>query len=84
VDGISKGADLMERRWLKQVTDALEMHGIAVVGYKDGKKHVKITVTDGKSTRFIVTSVSPSDRRSLMNIVQTAKKTLSKDGAVRR
>ena len=74
----------MERRWLKQVTDALGMHGITVVGYKDGRKHAKVTVTDGKSTRFIVTSVSPSDRRSLMNIVQTAKKALSQDGAVRR
>ena len=74
----------MERRWLKQITDALEMHGITVVGFKDGKKHVKVTITDGKTTRFIVTSVSPSDRRSMMNIVQTAKKTLSKEQTDRR
>ena len=74
----------MERRWLKQVTDALNMHGITVVGYKDGKKHVKITITDGKATRFMVTPVSPSDRRTLMNLVRSAKKTLSQEQADRR
>ena len=74
----------MERRWLKQVTDALEMHGITVIGHKDGRKHVKITITDGKSTRFIVTSISPSDRRVLKNIVQSAKRTLSEEQVDRR
>lgn len=74
----------MERRWLKQVTDALNMHGITVVGYKDGKKHSKITITDGKSTRFMVTPMSPSDRRTLMNLVRSAKKTLAQDRADNR
>jgi len=67
----------MERRWLNEIERALNPHGIRIVSHKDGKKHAKIMVTDGKSTRFIVVSVSPSDHRATMNIVQNAKRMLN-------
>lgn len=67
----------MERRWLHQIEQALHPHGITIINCADGKKHAKIFITNGKHTRFIVTAVSPSDRRVLMNIVKSAKRTLS-------
>lgn len=67
----------MERRWLNEIERALHPHGIRIISYKDGRKHAKVMITDGRSTRFIVTSVSPSDRRTIMNIIQNAKRTLN-------
>lgn len=74
----------MERRWLNQIEHALHPHGITIISYATGKKHAKITVTNGKHTRFIVTANSPSDRRVLMNIVNSAKRTLSEREAEKR
>lgn len=74
----------MERRWLNQIEKALHPHGITIVSYSSGGKHAKIVITNGKATRFIVTAVSPSDRRVLLNIVQSAKRTLSSLGEKNR
>ena len=67
----------MERRWYKQIADALEADGITALGYENGKKHAKVKVTNGENTCFIVTSISPSDRRVLHNIVKSARTALA-------
>lgn len=74
----------MERRWFKQVKDALEMHGITVNGYKDGKKHVRVMIEGNGVSCFLITSASPSDRSTLKNLVSTAKRALSEQAAGRR
>jgi len=72
----------MERRWLRDVTRALEAHGIKVKGHQDGRKHVKIIVSNGEMEAYIVTSASPSDVRTLKNIVRDAKHMLSEKTGV--
>lgn len=74
----------MERRWFKQVKDALEMHGITVTGYKDGRKHVRVMIEGGGVSCFIVTSASPSDVSTLKNLVTSAKRTLAERAVQRR
>lgn len=84
VDGASEGASLMERRWLNQIEQALHPHGITIISYTTGGKHSKIVITNGIKTRFIVTAITPSDRKVLLNIVQSAKRTLSEAEVNRR
>lgn len=66
----------MERRWLKQIEDALETHGITVSSCEQGRKHAKLRIERDGIRGFVVVSVSPSDNRVLHNIVKSAKHSL--------
>jgi ribosomal protein L20 len=67
----------MERRWLKQIEDALEMHGITVNACDQGRKHAKLRIERDGIRGFVVVAVSPSDHRAIHNIVKNAKRSLS-------
>ena len=67
----------MERKTYKEITDALTRAGITVVDYADGKKHGKMTITDGTATVFIVTHNTTANRHAIKNLVAYAKRTLT-------
>jgi hypothetical protein len=67
----------VERKTYKEITDALNKAGITVVDYADGKKHGKMTITDGTVTVFIVTHNSSCNRHAIKNLVSDAKRTLA-------
>lgn len=67
----------MKIKWLKEVTHALSLRGIRVISCEQGKKHVRLTITNGKTNRFLFTALSPSDHRAINNVIRSARKTLA-------
>lgn len=67
----------MERRVFKEIETELAKNGITVVGYKDGRKHGKMTITDGKTQVFLITHKTSVNYRALKNLVAAAKRTLA-------
>lgn len=63
----------MKIRWLNEMKDALSHHGIRVICCEQGKKHVRLTITDGKAQGYLFTAMSPSDHRAIKNLVRSAK-----------
>lgn len=63
----------MKIRWLNEMRDALSRHGIRVISCEQGKKHVRLTITDGKAQGFLFTALSPSDHRAIKNLVKSAR-----------
>ena len=66
----------MERKSYRELIKALGANGIHVLNFEQGKKHGKMKITDGQATAIIITGKSPSDFRTLKNMVSDAKKTL--------
>lgn len=71
----------MERRVFREIEAELAKNGIKVVGYKDGKKHGKMTITDGKTQVFLITYTSSKNYHALKNLVAAAKRTLAEHAA---
>jgi len=67
----------MERKVFKEIVAELAKNGISVVDYKDGKKHGKMTITDGKTQVFLITYTSSVNYHALKNLVAAAKRTLA-------
>jgi hypothetical protein len=67
----------MERRWLKEIETALEVHGITVNACDQGRKHAKLRIERGGIRGVVVVAASPSDRRAIHNIVTNAKRSLT-------
>lgn len=63
----------MKHRWFRDVKRALEMHGFKVLGCEDRGKHSRIRISKDGITCFVMTSATPSDVRTLKNLVTTAK-----------
>jgi hypothetical protein len=66
----------LERKSYRELIKVLGRHGIHVLNFEHGKKHGKMKITDGQATAIIITAKSPSDFRTLKNMVSDAKKTL--------
>ena len=67
----------MGKKWYRQIEEALSDAGIHTTGYRHTKKHAKFTITNGSNHAFVITSITPSDHRAIMNIVQSAKRMLA-------
>lgn len=61
---------------LQEIETYLKPYGITIVGDEMMKRHRKVWVTDGRKTRFITVSVSPSDYRAFQNIAKSARMVL--------
>lgn len=65
---------LSRHKTMQEISALLEPHGITIVGDEVSKKHRKVWLTDGKITKFVTVSSSPSDRRTFLNLARDAKK----------
>jgi hypothetical protein len=61
------------RKQQKELARILEDYGISIVSSELGRKHRKMIVTDGSKKALITVSVSPGDRRVMLNIAATAR-----------
>lgn len=70
----------MSLKWFREIKVELQRSGISVINMEQGRKHMKMRITDGKASSFIFVSVSPSDHRAIRKVLLSAKQTLAKSG----
>ena len=70
-------------KYVRQEIDRELASWSGVTGYEvvQGKKHLKIVFKTPKSSRFITTALTPSDRRATKNIITTMRRVLRELGA---
>lgn len=68
----------MTLKWLRDIKTELQRSGISVIDMEQGRKHMRLRITNGRASALLFTSVSPSDVRAIKRVVLTAKQSLAK------
>lgn len=76
-------APRVSRRKAKRLTDVIEQFTSNYSLELTGKVHVKVTIRDGAHSKFIITSGSPSDRRSILNFRANVRRAVEELKAMR-
>lgn len=53
--------------WIRSICDLLDSMGVQYA-FEIGRKHIRLQVRANGQTAFVTCSVSPSDRKALLNV----------------